>query len=225
MQSIKKQFKKHFDRFNMLFYKLIGAKDTHKYTLLADHLYTRQLIETNNSRININRQDPNLSSLVQIISEDVYLLLLYEDNLAHLFHDIFFPLYVIWRDDKKKILVSINENQFIKDFLVAVFGQEYLIFSKKDISYKLNRLIVGPEGRDLKVYTNYIEICEEIKNNCFNFLSIQEVRDKNLIYGRNELKRKNLLAIEIDFLDAHKIEMVTLSNLSFKEVVSVLAQA
>lgn len=229
MQSIKKQFKQIFrhlgDSFRVFLYGLLESKGTYKYTLLADCLYTREPINVKNSRIKVNRQNFTLSNSAQIVEEDVYLLVLYEDNLAHLFHDIFFPLYVIWRQDKKKILVSINENQFIRDFLKAAFGEQYLLFSQKDMVYKFNKLSLAPEGRDLKIYPNYIEICEEIKFNCFNAYGINESRIKNIIYGRNELQRKNLLNIDQDFLATHNFEVVALSTLTFKELISLLAQA
>jgi len=229
MQNTKQKFMGILNRLDdglkVFFYNLIGSKNFYKYTLLADLLYTREPINVENSRIKISRRDPNLSSQTQTIDEDVYLFLLYEDNLAHLFHDIFFPLYVIWRQDKKRVFVSINENQFIKDFLIAAFGEKYIIFSKRDITYNFNKLSLTPEGRNLKIYPNYIQICEEIKNNCFNALGIKENRSKNLIYGRNELKRKNLLAIDQNFLAIHDLQKVALSTLTFKELVCLMAQA
>lgn len=229
MQSIKRQFKQIFshlrDSFSIFLYGLLESKNTHKYTLLADRLYTREPIKVKNSRIKVCRQNFTLSNPTQIVEEDVYLFLLYEDNLAHLFHDIFFPLYAIWRQDKKKIFVSINENQFIRDFLSAAFGRQYLIFSQKDIAYKFNELSLTPEGRDLKIYPDYIQICEEIKFNCFNAYGINESRSKNIIYGRNELQRKNLININLDFLAEHNLEEVALSTLTFKELISLLAQA
>jgi hypothetical protein len=229
MQSAKRQFRQIFkqlgDSLCLFFFGLFGKKNSHKFTLLADQLYTREPIKVKNSRIKISRRDLHLSAPTQTIEEDVYLFLLYEDNLAHLFHDIFFPLYAIWRQDKKKIFVSINENQFIKDFLVAAFGGQYLIFSNKNTIYNFNRLTITPEGRDLKIHANYIQICDEIKNNCFNSLGIKENRSKNLVYGRNELKRKNLLAIDPNFLEAYNLEKVILSTLTFKDLISLLAQA
>lgn len=224
-QQLKQILKQLCDSFSIFFYSLLGRKNFFKYTLLGDQLYTREPIRVQNSRIKVRRRDPNLSSQTQTIDEEVYLFLLYEDNLAHLFHDIFFPLYTIWRQDKKKIFVSINENQFIKDFLIAAFGEQYLIFSKLDVSYNFNKILLTPEGRNLKIYPNYDQICEEIKNNCFRALGIKENRDKNLIYGRNELKRKNLLAIDHNFLAAHGLQKVALSTLTFKELIYLLAQA
>lgn len=228
MQSAKRQFKQIYkrfgDSFSIFFFNLIGIKNSHKYTLLADRLYTRERIKVENSRIKVSRRNLKVTHITQYIEEEVYLFLLYEDNLAHLFHDIFFPLYVKWRQDKKKVFVSVNDNQFIKDFLVAVFGEQNLIFSKKDVAYKFNNLALVPEGRDLKIYSNYLQICEEIKNKCFSSLGIKENRSKNLIYGRNELKRKNLLDIDLRFLAVHNIENVALSTLTFKELVSLLAQ-
>lgn len=108
---------------------------------------------------------------------------------------------------------------------MAVFGEQNLIFSKKDIAYTFNSLILVSEGRDLKIYPNYLQICEEIKNKCFSSLGIKENRSKNLIYGRNELERKNLLDIDPRFLAEHDIENVVLSTLTFKELATLLAQA
>ena len=106
--------------------------------------------------------------------------------------------------------------------LITYFGP---IFANKNITYQFNHLTLAPEGRDLKIYPDYVQICREIKNRCFASLNIQENRTKNLIYGRSELARKNLLNMDSDFLRANNIEKVTLSSLSFKETISLLAQA
>lgn len=229
MKTISKRLKlvcEHFSSYlRELFLSSRHFGATPKYTLLGDHLYTKEPIKTINSRIKVRKWGYPSIDRVETIHEEVYLLLLYEDNLAHLFHDIFFPLYSIWRQNNKKVFVSINENIFIKDFLIAVFGKENLIFSKKNIAYRFNALTITPEGRDLKIYPHYIEICREIKNKCFASLGIQENRTRNLIYGRNELARKNLLNIDHEFLKANHIETVALSSQSFKETISLLAQA
>lgn len=110
MQSAKRQFKQIFkrlgDSFSIFIFNLIGSNNLYKYTLLADRLYTREPINVKNSRIKVSRRDPNITNITQNLEEDVYLFLLYEDNLAHLFHDIFFPLYVKWRQDKKDICLG-----------------------------------------------------------------------------------------------------------------------
>ena len=207
---------------------LLPAKnDPYKFTLIGDRLYTKELVSVKNSRVKVvKRNSPtNCSIDAVLIDEDYYLLLLHEDNLAHFFHDIFFPLYVIWRVEKKKIFASINDNQFLRDFLVAVFGQENIFFANKTRPYKFLRITPTPEGRDLKEYSNYIEICQEIKNQCLSSLNIKEQRYKNILYGRNELARKNLLEIDIDFLQGLNIEQVALSKLTFREMVKLMSEA
>ena len=207
---------------------LLPAKNhPYKFTLIGDRLYTKELVSVKNSRVKVvKRNSPtNCSIDAVLIDEDYYLLLLHEDNLAHFFHDIFFPLYVIWRVEKKKIFASINDNQFLRDFLVAVFGQENIFFANKTRPYKFLRITPTPEGRDLKEYSNYIEICQEIKNQCLSSLNIKEQRYKNILYGRNELARKNLLEIDINFLQGLNIEQVALSKLTFREMVKLMSEA
>jgi hypothetical protein len=229
MKKISKRLKLVRERFSEcireLFFSSRPLRTTYKYTLLGDHLYTKESIKTKNSRVKVRKWGYPCIDQAETIREDVYLLLLHDDNLAHFFHDIFFPLYSIWRENNKKVFVSINENLFIKDFLIAVFGKENLIFSKQNITYQFNSLIVTSEGRDLKIYRNYIQICREIKNKCFVSFGIEENRTRNLIYGRNELARKNLLNIDADFLKINHIETVSLSTLTFKETIALLAQA
>jgi len=229
MKTLSRRLKLARERFSdcmrELFLSNQPLRAVYKYTLLGDQLYTKESIKTINSRVKVRKWGYPSTDPAVAIHEDAYLLLLHEDNLAHFFHDIFFPLYSIWRGNNKKVFVSINENSFIKDFLVAVFGKENLIFANKNITYQFNHLTLTPEGRDLKIYPDYVQICREIKNRCFASLNIQENRTKNLIYGRSELARKNLLNMDSDFLRANNIEKVTLSPLSFKETISLLAQA
>ena len=68
-------------------------------------------------------------------------------------------------------------------------------------------------------------MCREIKHRCFSKHGITEARTKNLLYGRNELRRKNLLDIDQHFLSENNIELVFLSTLSFKDYLSTLATA
>lgn len=229
MKTLSRRLKLARERFSdcmrELFLSSQPLRESYKYTLLGDHLYTKESIKTINSRVKVRKWGYPSTDHAVAIDEDVYLLLLHEDNLAHFFHDIFFPLYLIWRKNNKKVFVSINENSFIKDFLVAVFGKDNLIFANKNITYQFNRLTLTPEGRDLKIYPDYVQICREIKNKCFTSLNIQENRTKNFIYGRSELARKNLLNMDCEFLKSNHIEKVTLSPLSFKETISLLAQA
>ena len=211
--------------FQYIFFKLVKGPDPYKYTLSGDRLYTRESTHVKNSRVKIIKWGYCNSKDIQTIDDDIYLLVLYEDNLAHFFHDIFFPLYAIWRNNNKKIFASINENIFLRDFLIAVFGEKNVIFSKKTVSYKFKKLILTPEGRDLKIYPNYLDICKEIKIRCLQSLGVVENRTRNIIYARTELQRKNLLNIDQKFLELNQLESLPLSKFTFKELVSVLAQA
>jgi len=201
--------------------------DSYKFTLIGDRLYTREPVSVKNSRVKIlKRNSPKSRRHDAVpIEEEYYLLLLHEDNLAHFFHDIFFPLYAIWRLKKKKIFASINDSQFLRDFLVAVFGYENIFFADKTTPYQFLSITLTPEGRDLKEYSNYVEICKEIKNQCLSSLGIKEQRYKNILYGRNELARKNLLEIDSDFLQGLDIEQVALSKLTFREIVALMSEA
>ena len=201
--------------------------DAYKFTLIEDRLYTKEPVFVKNSRVKIIKKNtPRIAlEVATSFDEDCYLLLLHEDNLAHFFHDIFFPLYVAWRMKNKKIFASINDKQFLKDFLIAVFGVENVFFSNRATTYKFLSITPTPESRDLKEYPDYIEICREIKSKCLSSLDIEEQRYRNLLYGRNELARKNLLGIDPDFLQQLDIEKVELSKLSFKETVELLSEA
>jgi len=201
--------------------------DAYKFTLIEDRLYTKEPVFVKNSRVKIIKKNtPRIAlEVATSFDEDCYLLLLHEDNLAHFFHDIFFPLYVAWRMKNKKIFASINDKQFLKDFLIAVFGVENVFFSNRATTYKFLSITPTPESRDLKEYPDYIQICREIKSKCLSNLDIEEHRYRNLLYGRNELARKNLLGIDSDFLQQLDIEKVALSELSFKETVELLSEA
>lgn len=179
-----------------------------------------------NTRIIFRNSQFTKNQLLGAISihEDMYLLMLHEDNIAHFFHDIFFPLYIVWRTQKKKIFVSINANQFQRDFLISAIGPDYLMFAEPNTTYAFKHLIILPEGRDLQEYPNFVEVCKEIKYACFLKNGIQEVRTRNILYGRNELERKNLLSIDRDFLSKNSIEMVELSKLTFSETITLLSE-
>ncbi len=207
---------------------LAPDNDPYKFTLIGEQLYTKEAILVKNSRIHIVRK--KYSTKIPhddrvLINEDHYLLLLHVDNLAHFFHDIFFPLYVMWRTQPKKIFASISDNSFTKDFLIAVFGQENIYFADPKIPYGFLNITPTPEGRDLKDFPDYLNICNEIKQRCLSSLGIVELRNNNYLYGRNELARKNLLNIDTQFLQEHDIKSVALSKLSFKEVVALLSTA
>ena len=109
--------------------------------------------------------------------------------------------------------------------MISVFGENNIIFSKKNVSYKFKNLTLTSEGRDLKIYPNYVDICREIRDQCFSSLGIVENRTRNIIYTREELERKNLLNVDQKFLELNQLENLPLSRLTFKELISVLAQA
>ncbi len=198
------------------------------YVLLDHQLFTKQPIRVKHDRIRfvhrVFRKDSD-RKLVDLQGESFYLLLIHVDNIAHFFHDVFFPLYYVWRSNKKRICVSIDGDLFQREFLESVIGKEYLIFLDRQTVYQFSDLILTPEGRDLKIYPDYLSICKEIKAICFSRNGITEDRTKNLLYGRNELSRKNLLDIDPQFLRDHHIELVYLSKLSFKDYLQTLARA
>jgi hypothetical protein len=197
-----------------------------KYFIRGPQLFCVNQKPISNTRIifrNLQFTKNELLGAIRIY-EEMYLLILHEDNIAHFFHDIFFPLYIIWREHKKKIFVSINANQFQRDFLISAIGSEYLMFAEPNTPYAFQDLILVPEGRDLQEYPNFEEVCKEIKYACFLRNGIQESRSRNIIYGRNELERKNLLGIDRHFLSENSIEMVQLSKLSFSETVALLSE-
>jgi len=197
-----------------------------KYFICGQQLFCVNQRPISNSRIIFRGLQFEKNEVLGAISleEDMYLLMLHEDNIAHFFHDIFFPLYMIWRKDKKKIFVSIHANQFQCDFLTSVIDRKYLIFAEPHTTYAFKNLILIHEGRDLQAYPNFLEVCREIKGLCFASNGINEARTRNILYGRNELERKNLLDIDQGFLTKKSIELVFLSKLSFSETIALLAE-
>jgi hypothetical protein len=216
-------------KFKCLFQKLLfSLAGSANYILHQDRLYTKNPILVKNDRVQfIKRWSllPFEAHTQNFTDEAFYLLIIHTDNIAHFFHDVFFPFYLEWRKNKKRVCVSIKGNSFQREFLESVIDPKYLIFLDYDTPYAFSDLIVTPEGRDLKIYPNYQEICREIKEICFAKHGISEIRTKNLIYGRNELSRKNLLNIDQEFLKANSIEQVFLSKLSFKDYLNTLASA
>ena len=213
------------DLFQKLLFSLAGSASC---ILYKDRLYTKNPISVKNDRVHFIRRwcllplDPEVKNLE---GETFYLLIIHTDNIAHFFHDVFFPFYVEWRKNKKRVCVSIKGNFFQREFLESVIDPKDLIFLDYETAYAFSDLIVTPEGRDLQLYPDYREICREIKSVCFAKHGVSEIRTKNLIYGRNELSRKNLLNIDQVFLKANSIEQVFLSKLSFKDYLDTLASA
>jgi hypothetical protein len=198
------------------------------YLLYQNQLFSKQVIAVKHDRIQLIRRwitFPFKLNTKELKGEQFYLLLIHTDNIAHFFHDVFFPFYVEWRKNKKRVCVSIKGDHFQREFLESIIGPQDLIFLDYEATYSFSDLIITPEGRDLKIYPEYLDICQEIKNTCFAKHSIVEARNKNLIYGRNELSRKNLLNIDQQFLKANNIEQVFLSKLGFRDYLDALAKA
>jgi hypothetical protein len=213
------------DFLQKLLFSLAGSAN---FILYKNQLYTKKKILVKNDRIQFYKRWPLLPinlDVKNLEGETFYLLLIHTDNIAHFFHDVFFPFYREWRENKKRVCVSIKGNAFQREFLESLIDPKDLLFLDDDTAYTFSDLIVTPEGRDLKIYPNYQDICREIKAICFAQHGISETRTKNLIYGRNELSRKNLLNIDQAFLKANAIEQVFISKLSFKEYLNTLASA
>lgn len=158
------------------------------------------------------------------VEEECYCLIFHGDNIGHFFHDIFFPFYARYRKKPRPIYFSFANNKFFYDFLCAAAGVENLIELSPLQTYHFDNVFITPEGRDLKDYDNYLEICNEIKNTCFKNLGIKENRYRTVLYGRTELARKKLLYIDHHFLKQHGIEMFHFSEMSFLETVKVMAE-
>ena len=198
------------------------------YLLYQNQLFSKKAITVKHDRIRFVRRwitFPFELNTQKFHGEEFYLLLIHTDNIAHFFHDVFFPFYFEWRKNKRRVCVSIKGDRFQREFLESVIDPQDLIFLDYNTAYSFSDLIVTPEGRDLKIYPEYLDICREIKNICFARHHIVETRNKNLIYGRNELSRKNLLDIDQQFLKANNIEQVFLSKLSFRDYLDTLAKA
>lgn len=213
------------DFFQKLLFSLAGSAN---FILYKNQLYAVKKMLVKNDRVRFYKRYPLLPinlDVKNLEGEVFYLLLIHTDNIAHFFHDVFFPFYLEWRKNKKRVCVSIKGNSFQREFLESLIDPKDLIFLDDDTAYTFSDLIVTPEGRDLKIYPDYQEICREIKAICFAKHGISESRTKNLIYGRNELSRKNLLKIDQEFLNANSIEQVFLSKLSFKDYLVTLASA
>jgi len=208
-----------------LMFSLSGNEN---YILYKNKLFTNRKIAVKHDRIRFIRRwitFPLNLNTHELKGEEFYLLLIHTDNIAHFFHDVFFPFYVQWRKNKKRVCVSIKGDRFQREFLESIIDPKDLIFLDYETPYSFSKLIVTPEGRDLKIYPEYLDICREIKSICFAKHGIIETRNKNLIYGRNELSRKNLLDIDQQFLKANNIEQVFLSKLSFGDYLRTLSQA
>ncbi len=207
---------------------LFSISGNENYILYKDQLFTRNPILVKHDRVHFIKRWLRLPikiTTVDLQGDEYYLLIIHTDNIAHFFHDVFFPFYVQWRENKKRVCVSIKGDRFQREFLESVIDPGSLIFLDYETAYSFSNLILTPEGRDLKIYPDYQATCREIKNACFASHGIKEKRNSHLIYGRNELSRKNLLDINQDFLKQHQIQQVFLSKLSFEEYLRTLASA
>ncbi len=158
------------------------------------------------------------------IHEECYCLFFHGDNIGHFFHDIFFPFYVRYRQNPKPVYFSFKGNSFFYDFCSAAIGALSLKELDGQFIYQFTNVHITPEGRDLKEYDNYENVCIEIKESCFRNLQIRENRFRNILYGRTELARKKLLGVDQRFLEAHNIELLHFSKLSFYETVRLMAE-
>ena len=211
-------------------FKLLSPKTYFKanYALHQDRLYSNNKVTIDHERIQFFRKSLKINSKLKFVDfqgETFYLLLIYSDNIAHFFHDVFFPLYYEWRINKKRICVSIDGNKFQREFLESLIGKEYLVFLDRDTVYLFSSLILTPSGRDLKIYPDYISVCKEIKYICLSRNNIIENRTKNLLYARSELARKKLLYVDKTFLETTNIKEVFLSKLNFIDYLQTLASA
>ena len=207
---------------------LFSVSGNQNFILYKNQLFTKKPLSVKNDRVHFIRRWLNLHLQIRTVDlqgEEYYLLIIHTDNIAHFFHDTFFPFYIQWRKNKKKVCVAIKDDPFQKEFLESVIDPKYLLFVDYETAYSFSDLIVTPEGRDLKIYPDYLEICNEIKKICFTKHKISENRSQNLLYGRNELSRKNLLDIDQEFLKANYIQQVFLSKLKFSEYLATLATA
>lgn len=207
--------------------QLVHGGESYDFTLVNDRLYTLNPTRLKNSRIYLQYKNfkPTKNQQAHELNEPYYLLLMHEDNLAHFFHDIFFPLYVCWRQNPHKVFASINENQFLKDFLISVFGTDGVIFANRSEIYQFKNLFLVPEGRDLRSLDDHVKICKEIKAKCFSYYGIEEKRKNHILYGRTELSRKKLLDIDENFLKTHNVKQLSLSRQSFADLIGILARA
>jgi hypothetical protein len=125
-----------------------------KYTIVGGQVtvYSNLISETNNSHVKLKRSTYKSKDGKEHVKLNGmhYLLVIQNNNLAHFFHDVFFPLYIIWHKDKHKIIVYMHFSMIQIDFLRCVIGDEYLIFAEYDKAFLIEELVIPPEGRDLR---------------------------------------------------------------------------
>ena len=192
-------------------------------------IFTNQAIGVNNSQYDVHRlEECPQKSKVEILEDDAYFLCCSRhNNIGHFFHDQFFPFYVRWREQKSKVLVYTNENTFFLDFVIATLGRDYVITMDSSKTYESEYFMFAPEGRELFLESpDYVEIINEIRDNCFSHYKIIPNRTKNYMFSRAKLERKKLLNLDDSFLKDAKIEDIpNLHELNFEDVLKFMAQA
>lgn len=202
---------------------IFGCK---KFFVYRNSIFTNRNLSVTSRIKLIKRGAPPINlKIVELHDEEFYLFVFDNDNIAHFFHDIFFPFYCEWRSHKKRVCVFINDNIFQKEFLETVIGRENLIFLDNNLIYSFSKIIITPEGRDLKVHQDYLCICNEIKTVCFEKHNIIQNRTINVIYTRGDLKRKRLLGLDQEILDDLNLRSVFLQSSNFKDYLTTLACA
>ena len=93
------------------------------------------------------------------------------------------------------------------------------------MTYELNNIFVSSEGRDLRVYDDYLEVVEEIRDKAFTSLNIIPKRTNNIIYTRADLRSKNLVNIDQAFLTKYNWQEVLMASMDFHSTVSLLSSA
>lgn len=153
-----------------------------------------------------------------------YVLLVSSHNLGHFFHDAFFPMYFLWRKEKLPVIVTGTPTRFQMDFLEAVLGDENIVWAEYDKAYRVDALRIASDGRDIRSFDGYREVCDEIKVKCFNRFGIQEDRKLNVIYSRSSQKRKRLIGVAPEFLDQFGLKDVDITRMDFKSTLELLAR-
>ena len=177
----------------------------------------------NNSLFNLHIGTfPNLKPVINI-SSTCYILNFHE-NINHFMNDIFFPFYILYSKNKKKVLFMGGRNQFLVDFLTPLIDPKDLIIADLNYYYTFPEIIIPDEGRLITVFDNYENILIDIREKIFSYYKIEVNRTKNILYGRTDLQRKNLLKIDYNFLEKNNIFLVELANISFYELLKILSR-
>lgn len=104
------------DLFQKLLFSLAGRANI---VLYKDQLYTKNPILVKNDRIRFIKRWTLLPIEINtknLENETFYLLIIHTDNIAHFFHDVFFPFYREWRKNKKEYVYPLKAMYFKKSF-------------------------------------------------------------------------------------------------------------